>query len=96
MTDLELLTALTRAEAHLSKIEADAFWDMRACLESKVVKLLSPKQRQWAESVFEKLELDTTENLWSNGNVPVGRHVQPPDVLTNLPKNVRRVEILET
>lgn len=88
MTDLELIRQLVQNDEHLSEREQEAFWDMRGSLEAGAIQKLSLPQREWAESVHRKLELDVeqTLNLYSRGVVPPGRPVATPDVLQNLPK----------
>ena len=88
--DLELLRALCRygdevgvdGDSALSDDEHDAFGDMLVRLEDGQ-RELTPKQRDWAEKAAERLGLSVPRD---NSRVPVGRPVETPAVLRNLPK----------
>lgn len=90
--DLALLQALCKNDERLSPAEDEAFWDMKARVESGKIEKLSHAQREWASDVYRRLELDAEEtlNLYSSGSVPTGAHVAVPEVLRNLPKKPPR------
>lgn len=81
LSDTEILQRLL-ADERLTEQEEGAFRDML-----RRGRALTPAQRQWADSVFTRLELDADEalNLFSLGKVPVGNPVLTPDVLRKLP-----------
>lgn len=71
-TDIEILDALLSNRERLSSEEEEAFQNMRFNIEN--CHILSSKQRQWADAVYSRLELeaDRSLNLVSSGQVPRG------------------------
>ena len=71
LSDFDLLGALLDAADRLSDREARAFDSMAQQIKSRN---LTRSQRQWAESVYDRLELEAnrTLNLVSTGQVPTG------------------------
>jgi hypothetical protein len=71
LTDSKLLKELLDSEK-LTDEEVEAFEEMLEGLSSGKFKKLTPKQRDWAEGVHCKLNLDPgTVNLISSGQVKV-------------------------
>jgi hypothetical protein len=72
LTDHDLLTSLMGAHDRLNDREVTAFSDMQQQITRR---RLTRSQRQWAEGVYDKLELeaDRTLNLVSTGQVAVER-----------------------
>ena len=68
LTDQQLLAALLGNAIRLSEQEETAFKEMEQRLNRY---RLSPRQRQWAEAVYDRLDLeaDRTLNLVSTGQV---------------------------
>lgn len=90
MTDRQLLQALLAEEERLTEAESKAFESMLNYLRDPFT-TLTPRQRQWADAVAQRLEIDTLpENLHSSGKVAIGKPVETPEVLRNLPKHPPR------
>lgn len=90
-TDAELLDQLLNC-LDLDRDERRAFGDMLARLEPN--RPLTPAQRQWAERVHHRLELDAQEvaNLASSGRVEVTQTTDQilGDVLHHVPEHMRK------
>lgn len=100
--DIELLEALTGpiapkfvpgwmygepdVESVLSEDHYEAFTGMLERLRSGAQRTLTEKQRKWAESVADQLELDVGDPAQRNAGVPRGRPVEIAPVLKHLPK----------
>jgi len=71
----------------LSRGCREAFERWHEELTTRTRRLLTPKQRSWAEDELDK-RAPVYKNLVSNGMCPIGRPVITPDVLRpeNLPK----------
>jgi len=76
LTDDEILTELLKCE-ELDEAAREAFESMRMRLPMQKDRTLSYKQRNWANSVYEKLrpDLDEVANLVSSGKVPVPKNL---------------------
>lgn len=85
--DQTLLRALVRDPRELTAEQFEAFTDMLERLGIGQQQVLTPNQRQWAEGVAEKLELDVGDPAERNAGVPRGREVEPAPVLRKLPKS---------
>lgn len=91
--DIEILEALVGEPEDLTSEQHEAFSEMLDKLRTGRQKVLSEKQRAWAEGIAEKLELDVGDPAERNANVPRGREVEPAPVLKNLPKRPPRKRI---
>lgn len=86
MTDRQLLQALVAEEERLTEVESKAFESMLNYLRDPFT-ALTPRQRQWADAVASRIEIDMPpENLHSSGKVAIGKPVETPEILRNLPK----------
>lgn len=79
--DLRLLRALGD-ESRLRDDELDAFDDMLDRLVRRGQIELTEAQREWAEAVAERHELDFDDPAERNANVPRGREVETPEALS--------------
>lgn len=85
MTDRELLQALIAEDERLTEAESKAFEGMTNYLsEHPHCAGLTQKQRLWADAVAKRLEIDVLPSLAKA--LPVGRPIETPEVLRNLPK----------
>jgi hypothetical protein len=63
-----------------------AFRDMLSKLENGLPEL-SQRQREWVRGIFDRVFDDPQyENLFSKGNLCIGKPVETPEVLKHLPK----------
>ena len=71
LTDQQLLTLLLAQDTRLSEQEETAFKEMEQRIGRQQ---MSPKQRQWAEQVYDRLDLQAERalNLISTGQVAGG------------------------
>jgi len=77
-SDKELLDRVLACE-QLTEEEREAFSGMlNDFLACDGLRALSIKQRQWLRQVENKHGLEVSENLWSAGKVPAGKHVDMP------------------
>lgn len=90
--DIELLGALVGEPEDLTSEQYVAFSAMLERLRAGRQVLTEP-QRNWAEGIAEKLELDVGDPAERNANIPRGREVEPAPVLKNLPKRPPRKRI---
>jgi hypothetical protein len=83
-SDLVLLTDLLNDDEKLSDEEVEAFVDMHGRLQRQQAhSKLSDKQRKWAEDVADRLGISYTRRSAKQAqNVPKGREVKLPDVLS--------------
>lgn len=79
--DVAMLDALLADDVELTQNERDAFRDMRDRLDDGQRELTKP-QRRWASDVAAHLGADGLTPAERNANVPRGREVAAPSVLS--------------
>lgn len=82
--DIEVLERIVD-DVDLREGEQDAFAEMLEGLREGRYASLTRKQREWAIEVSVRIGAVGYENLVSSGGVPIGRPVETPQVLRNLP-----------
>ncbi len=79
-TDIVLLDALIDSEK-LSETELEAFTDMREFLAANDLRLLTPRQRAWAQTVAERLEVVIEAcNDWSRKSAAQRERIRGAEV----------------